>query len=75
MKQKRVELIVAVLVMVWAAAGFAQTNLTVVRHADNTIWALTCDGTSTCSSWEKIGRTAYVIRMEIGSGDYGSELK
>lgn len=39
--------------MTWAVAGFAQTNLTVVRHSDNTIWAMLCEGL-TCSSWTKI---------------------
>ena len=30
------------------------TNLTVVRHADNTIWSMACEGTDTCSSWTQI---------------------
>jgi hypothetical protein len=41
-------------VILMAAAALAQTNLTVVRHADNTLWKMTCDGTTSCSSWTKI---------------------
>jgi hypothetical protein len=37
-----------------AVAVFGQTNLTVVRHADNTLWKMTCDGISDCSAWTKI---------------------
>jgi len=37
-----------------AAMVFGQTNLTVIRHSDNTIWAMTCDGTSNCSAWTQI---------------------
>jgi hypothetical protein len=41
--------------VIWvAAAVFGQTNLTVVRHSDNTIWKMTCEGTSNCSSWTQI---------------------
>jgi hypothetical protein len=32
----------------------AQTNLTVVRHSDNTLWKMTCDGTEDCSAWTQI---------------------
>jgi hypothetical protein len=32
----------------------AQTNLSVVRHTDNTLWAMTCEGTSPCSEWTAI---------------------
>jgi len=31
-----------------------QSSLTVVRHSDNTLWAMTCEGTSNCSSWTQI---------------------
>jgi len=31
-----------------------QSSLTVVRHSDNTLWAMTCEGTSYCSSWTQI---------------------
>jgi hypothetical protein len=31
------------------------TNLTVVRHSDNTIWKMACGGTEVCSEWTKIG--------------------
>ena len=37
-----------------AATVFGQTNLTVVRHTDNTIWAMTCEGTTDCSAWTQI---------------------
>jgi hypothetical protein len=30
------------------------TNLTVVRHADNTLWSMVCEGISACSSWTQI---------------------
>ncbi len=30
------------------------TNLTVVRHVDNTLWSMACEGTGTCSSWTAI---------------------
>lgn len=54
MKQRVTELIAALLVMMWAVTGWTQTNLTVVRHADNTLWKMTCDGTSNCSAWTRI---------------------
>lgn len=34
--------------------GWAQTNLMVVRHSDNSIWAATCNGLSSCSAWTQI---------------------
>jgi hypothetical protein len=37
-----------------AVPAGAQTNLSVVRHADNTLWAMTCEGTAPCSSWAPI---------------------
>jgi hypothetical protein len=36
------------------APAAAQTNLSVVRHTDNTLWAMTCEGTSPCSDWTAI---------------------
>jgi len=30
------------------------TNLTVVRHVDNTLWSMACEGTGTCSSWTPV---------------------
>ena len=54
MKQKMMGLVVAALLMTWVVTGWAQTNLTVVRHSDNTIWAMTCDGTAVCSEWTRI---------------------
>jgi hypothetical protein len=42
------------LVHVTAVRASAQTNLIVVRHNDNTLWKMTCSGTSNCSSWTKI---------------------
>jgi hypothetical protein len=53
--KKMVGLVVIVFVIAWAVTGFAQTNLTVVRHPDNTLWEMTCDGISNCSAWTKIG--------------------
>jgi len=47
-------MILAVGMIVMAVTVFAQTNLTVVRHPDNTIWKMTCDGTSNCSPWTEI---------------------
>jgi len=43
-----------------AGGGFgspapSKTNLTVVRHGDNTIWSMACEGTGTCSQWTQIG--------------------
>jgi hypothetical protein len=54
MRKMVVEMIVVVGMMVLTATVFAQTNLTVVRHSDNTIWKMTCEGTSTCSGWTQI---------------------
>jgi hypothetical protein len=85
MKQRVVVLIMAVLIMVWAVAGLAQTNLTVVRHADNTIWKMTCEGTSNCSAWTQIpggflvqptltwdsGLNKYLL---VGIGNNGSNI-
>jgi len=42
------------IILAGAVAGWAQTNLTVVRHNDNTLWKMTCDGTSNCSAWTQI---------------------
>jgi parallel beta-helix repeat protein len=57
MSRKWVGLIVLLVILAGAAAGWAQnpTNLTVIRKADNTIWKRTCNGTSSCSDWVKIG--------------------
>jgi hypothetical protein len=38
-----------------SGGGSPQTNLTVVRHADNTLWKMTCEGTFNCSAWTQIG--------------------
>jgi hypothetical protein len=54
MRKMAVGIIVVAGMMVLAAAVFGQTNLTVVRHANNTLWKMTCDGTSNCSAWTKI---------------------
>jgi parallel beta-helix repeat protein len=51
MKQKMAGLTVGVLVMAVAVMGWAQTNLTVIRKSDSSIWTRTCDGTSNCSDW------------------------
>ena len=41
--------------VIWVAATvWAQTNLTVVRHSDDTLWAMTCEGDGVCSGWTKI---------------------
>jgi hypothetical protein len=55
MRKMALGMVVLVGVIWVAAAVFGQTNLTVVRHADNTIWAMTCDGTEDCSAWTQIG--------------------
>jgi hypothetical protein len=39
----------------WTVTAMAQTNLVVVRHSDNTIWKMSCDGVDTCSVWTQIG--------------------
>ena len=54
MKGKPIGLMVAALVMAGSVTGWAQTNLTVVRHSDSTIWAMTCNGISNCSAWTQI---------------------
>ena len=54
MSRTLIGLIVALIIVAGAATGWAQTNLTAVRHSDNTLWAMTCDGTSNCSAWTKI---------------------
>ena len=55
MKQRVRGLITTLLIMAWPVVGWTQTNLIVVRHADNTLWKMTCDGTVDCSPWTKIG--------------------
>jgi len=54
MKQKAAGLVVAVVLMMWGVTGWTQTNLTVVRHPDNSLWAMTCAGISSCSPWTQI---------------------
>jgi hypothetical protein len=77
---------VGVMVVMMAAAGWAQTtNLTVVRHSDNTLWKMTCTGISNCSAWTKIGGLfsvqptltwdPYVYKyILIGIGNNGSSI-
>jgi len=48
------EMVVMVGVFLMAVTVFGQTNLTVVRHSDNTLWAMTCEGDGVCSGWTKI---------------------
>ena len=55
MSRRLLGLTVALVVLVGAATGWAQTNLTVVRHSDNTLWKMTCNGTSDCSAWTQFG--------------------
>jgi hypothetical protein len=40
--------------MVMVTTVFGQTNLIVVRHMDNTLWKMTCEGTLNCSGWTQI---------------------
>ena len=54
MRKMAAGMIVVAGVMVLTAVAFGQTNLTVVRHSDNTIWKMTCEGTSNCSPWTQI---------------------
>jgi hypothetical protein len=54
MKNPVLGVVVAAGMIVMATTVFGQTNLTVVRHNDNTLWKMTCDGTSNCSSWAQI---------------------
>jgi hypothetical protein len=55
MKNKVIGLIVVVGLLTGAVAGWAQTNLTVIRKSDNSIWKRTCDGLTNCSAWTQIG--------------------
>jgi hypothetical protein len=55
MNRKWIGFVAALVLVGGAATVFGQTNLTVVRHADNTIWKMTCDGTDDCSAWTQIG--------------------
>lgn len=55
MKREMMGLIVTLIILAGTATVFGQTNLTVARHPDNTIWKMTCDGTSNCSSWTQVG--------------------
>jgi hypothetical protein len=54
MRKMALGIVVMVGVILVAAAVFGQTNLTVVRHSDNTLWVMNCEGTSVCSSWTQI---------------------
>ena len=55
MNRKLAGLIVVLVLVAGAVTVFGQTNLTVVRHPDNTIWKMTCDGLGDCSAWTQIG--------------------
>ena len=54
MKNRVIGIMVVLGLLAGAMTGWAQTNLTVVRHSDNTLWKMTCDGTTNCSPWTKI---------------------
>ncbi len=54
MKKGLLGMLAGVGVILMAAMVFGQTNLTVVRHSDNTLWAMTCEGDGTCSAWTQI---------------------
>jgi YVTN family beta-propeller protein len=54
MKRTLIGLIVILVILTGTMAGWAQTNLTVVRHTDNSLWAMTCEGDGVCSDWTKI---------------------
>ena len=54
MDRTLIGLIVGFAVLAGTATGWSQSNLTVVRHADNSIWAMTCEGDISCSGWTKI---------------------
>ena len=54
MTRKLAGLIVGLVLMAGVATVFGQTNLTVVRHSDNTLWKMTCEGDGVCSEWTKI---------------------
>jgi hypothetical protein len=57
MSRKWVGIVVALVIFAGAAMAWAEnpTNLTVIRKSDNTLWKRTCDRTSSCSDWAKIG--------------------
>jgi hypothetical protein len=55
MRKIALAMVAVVGMMALAVTVFCQTNLTVVRHPDNTIWMLTCEGDGWCSPWTKIG--------------------
>jgi hypothetical protein len=52
-------LMLGLLALAITSSALAQTNLSVIRHHDNTLWKMTCDGTAPCSDWTQInGRFA-----------------
>jgi hypothetical protein len=54
MRKMTLGMVVGMGMIVMAAGVFGQTNLTVVCHSDNTLWAMTCEGEGVCSGWTKI---------------------
>jgi hypothetical protein len=65
MRRTLITLIVAPSVLLWALASWAVTNLTVVRHTDNTLWSMTCDGTASCSSWTQLSRGKFSVQPTL----------
>jgi hypothetical protein len=55
MRKMALGMAVMVGVMLMAVGVFGQTNLTVVRHPDNTLWKMTCNRTNNCSAWTQFG--------------------
>lgn len=54
MKKVTLSVLVCLSTLVFTASAFAQTNLSVVRRDDDTLWKMTCDGTAPCSGWTQI---------------------
>ncbi len=54
MKRTTLSAILSLITLAIAANAFAQTNLTIVRRADNSLWSMRCDGASdppACDDW------------------------
>ena len=54
MIRERGRVITSTLFLRMGVTVLGQTNLTVVRHAHNTLWKVTCNGISDCSDWAQI---------------------
>jgi hypothetical protein len=54
MRKRSLVVFACLFLLALAAPLPAQTNLSVVRHADNSLWAMNCDGKNPCSDWAPI---------------------